>query len=329
MEMLALMGAPKVVADYNSDERSSPLFSVSPVTNVFTNDLNQPGVLFNGPVSMDATGWFQYAFGLTINAGVFSLKDDTYDRSVVGFRIVTKSGYRGEASGTPYLYAFASEKPSTGNSSIGCPIPYTPHLTDDNGQYWEIVIDWKTGTLWIYIDGGFVSKIKWPAPQGIDSAYPIFFRLYADQINMPYANTPVVGHVRDLYMGGLGVGEVFEPLGDLKVEQLLTTSHTLNFNITPTDMNNWGSLATVASTLDTAGTKLFTQSLANPAALKTADYIYAIHQKVTGTGYVEAGSNGAKIAGDIKPRLLPDVRIVKINPADIGNDLTLSFKIDP
>lgn len=329
MEMLALMGTPKIVYDYNSDERSSPLFSVGVVTNNFSNELNQPGALFNGQATMDGSGWFQYAFGLTFSAGAFSLKDDTYDRSVVGFRVVTKTGYKGEASATPYLYVYATEKPGAGNSQIGCPIPYTPHLTDDNGQYFEVVIDWKTGKLWIYIDGGFVTTMKWPAPQGIDNAYPLFFRLYADQINMPFTNSTVSGYVRDLYMGSLGVGEVFEPLGDLKVEQLLTTSHTLNFNITLNEMNNWGPLATVTSTLDTAGTKLYTQNLADPTPLKTADYITAIHQKVTNAGYVEAGSNAAKIAGDIKPRLLPDVRIVKINPADIGNDLTMSFKIDP
>jgi hypothetical protein len=327
MEILALLGMPKVVADDQSEERHSRLFYVSSVTNTINADVNQPGAHFNAQATMDSTGRFQYAFGVTIPAGAFTLNGGTYDRSVLGFRVVTKGGYRGELTTNPFMYIYATVKPGTGNNQIGGPVPYAPHLSGDEGQYFEIVTDWKTGTFWIYIDGAFVTKWAFAAPTGIDNAYPILIRLYADQNNIPYAQGNIVGHVRDLYMGSLGVGEVFEPLGDLKVDQLLTTAHTLFSNNTLTTLNNWG--AAFSTTLDQAGTKLYTQNYADPTPLKTADYVYGQCAQVTGLGYIEVSSNGAKIAGDTKPTLLPTTRVLKINPADVGNDLTVSFKIDP
>lgn len=332
MEILALLGTPTVVADNSSANRGTGMFSVTAVTHSFDTSeaaKNQPGQMFNivsaAPLGTD--GWLNISHQITLLANAPTLNDDTYDRLVFGFRMVSKGGFRGDNGFIPYCQIIATQKPGTGISWYSLPLPLSQFLTGDEGQYFEIVIDFKTGLFEFHIDGFFAGRCRFPATQGLDPGYYVGFRFYQDQVQIPYTAPYITGHYRDVYLGGLAVGEVFEPLGDLVVKNLPTTGGTLNAFLTPAMLNTWaGSASTV---LDQVGTKLYTQTFSDPTPLKTAYAITGICPGVTGLGYIEAGSNGAKIAQDIKVRALPNVRVLKIKPADIGNDLTVSFKIDP
>lgn len=329
MEILALLGTPTVVADTSSATRGSKLFSVTAVTHSLdTTAVNQPGQMFNMLAAPPAgDGWLNVAHQIALLAGAPTLNDDTYDRLVFGFRMVSKGGFRGDNGFVPTCQILAVQKPATGNSAYSLPLPLSQFLTGDEGQYFEILMDLKTGLFEFHIDGFFAGRCKFPAAQGIDPLYYIGFRFYQDQTQIPYTSPLIAGYYRDLYLGGLAVGEVFEPLGDLVVKNLPTTGGTLNAFLTPDMLNTWAGSA--STTLDQVGTKLYTQSFADPAPLKTAYAITGVCPGVTGLGYIEAGSNGAKIAQDIPVRALPAIRILKIKPADVGNDLTISFKIDP
>lgn len=329
MEILALLGTPEVVADNSSSGRGTAMWNVTAVSHTFdTTVTNQPGQRFNMLASPPAgDGWLNIGHQITLLANAPTLNDDTYDRLVFGFRMVSKGGFRGDNGFIQNCQILAVQKPAAGNSGYSVPLPLSQFLTGDEGQYFEIVIELKTGMFEFYIDGFFANRCKFPAPQGLDPGYYIGFRFYQDQTQQPYTSPYITGHYRDLYLGGLAAGEVFEPLGDLVVKQLPTTGGTLNAFLTPALLNTWGGSA--QTVLDQAGTKLYTQTYADPTPLKTAYAIAGICPAVTGAGYIEAGSNGAKIAKDIAVRALPGVRILKIKPADIGNDLTVSFKIDP
>lgn len=335
MEILTLLGMPPVVADSTAEDRAITMFAVNNVTHQFdttATGLNLPGAMFNclsaAPSTVD--GWLQFGHEFDITANSASFMDDTYDRMVIGFRLVNKAGFRGDNGQNPYIYAIAVCKPAAGSSAITTPLPIAPHLTGDEGQYFEIVVDYKTGKLDYYIDGGFLASAKFNAPQGLDPAYYLGFRIYADQTQLPYTAPYVSGYYRDIYLGGLAVGEVFEPLGDLTVTTLPTASTTLNPNLLASgNFEQWGAGVLAQTVLDTAGTKLYTQTYADPTPLKTAFAINGICPSITGTAYIEAGSGGTKIASEKRVRMRPTTRILKIRPEDIGNDLTVSFKIDP
>lgn len=331
MEILALLGTPAVVADNSSSTRGTAMFNVTAVTHTFDSSAagnNQPGQMYNMNAAPGVTdGWLNISHQITLLANAPTLNDDTYDRLVFGFRMVSKGGFRGDNGFVPYCQILAVQKPGAGNSGFSLPLPLSQFLTGDEGQYFEIVIDFKTGLFEFNIDGFFAGRCKFPAVQGLDPGYYVGFRFYQDQVQIPYTIPYITGHYRDVYIGGLAAGEVFEPLGDLVVKNLPTTGGTLNAFLTPALLNTWG--GTASTVLDQAGTKLHTQTFADPTPLKTAYAITGICPGVTGLGYIEAGSNGAKIAQDIKVRGLPNVRVLKIKPADIGNDLTVSFKIDP
>lgn len=332
MEILTLMGTPPIVADVNSAERATTLFSVSAVTHAFSGSLvDQPGQPFNTLASpLASTGWCPFASQLTLSANTPTFKDDTWDRLVMGFRMVNKGGWKGLNGQNPYLQTIAVQKPAGGNSLLTVPAPLAPHLNGDDGQYIEVVIDFKTGTFEFYFDGGYVATTKFPALQGLDpTLYGVGFRIYADQTQIPYAAAPIVGHYRDLYLGGLALGEEFEPLGDLKVSSLPTVSSTLSAGFLSGSADSWGGGWSVSTSLDSASANLRTQTFADPTPLKTAFAISGICPRLTAPGYIEASSNGAKIAGDTPIRGRATTRILQIKPTDIGNDLVISFKIDP
>lgn len=334
MEILTLLGMPPVVNDNGSETRATTMFAIGQVTHQMDTTAtgqNQPGAMFNTAAATPSTdGWLNFGHEFDITANSASFKDDTYDRMVIGFRVVNKGGFRGDNGQNPYIYAIAVCKPAAGNSGIQTPLPVAPHLTGDEGQYFEIVVDYKTGKLDYYIDGGFIASAKFNAPQGLDPAYYLGFRIHADQTQLPYTSPYISGYYRDIYLGGLAVGEVFEPLGDLTVTTLPTASTTLSPSLLGSgNFEKWGGGADFQTVLDTAGTKLYTQTYVDPTPLKTAFAISGICSSISGLGYVEAGSNGTKIAGETKVRLRPTTRILKIKPEDIGNDLTVSFKLDP
>lgn len=333
MEIVLLLGMPKIQETANRNNNFST-FTITPATASDTGGSNYAGAPIDSILAAIAGGQVAPTWRIAFSSGISAASDSA--RVVYGFRVVMTKGFRGDYQMRSYVRPGAMALGTTNYTQSLIAAAITPQLTGPEGQYFELVFDYATGAFELYIDGSYVNKGKMTAgDQPWRRDQPLIFDLYVDQWNNPTVSQEHRGLVKDLYMGKLAPDEVFEPLGTLNVEQLLTQSLSYdNGNtFTPTKIDQWNQSTYV--TLDSTGVAEHTSTFQDPTPLKTAKAVTIMtpYLGIDGVGAVvfEARSGGAKIADQMTfgPDRSPGVSgsFIQIDPSKIGTDLKVAFKI--
>lgn len=334
MEILALIGMPKVVTGSGGLSRltRSSIVLQSDGGSLVTNTTPQPGETIDHTLSAYQSGNISGGFRLTLPTGMLSTVTGKFDRIVIGFRAVFTSTPDLTVYANVPLLEFMSQittnqgVSTVGSTSRGFPIPFNSGLTLPEGQYLEFVIDPATTKTEVYIDG---IKVASHALYG----YPIVSVTYISFSSTRKGNARISGHLRDLYIGRVEKGEVFESVGSLRVQEFPVTSTTSTV-VTPDDINTLTTKMTSSQGIsDTVGgVNEIVQGYGDPTVLKTALAITAISPGVSSTGEVAVKSGAVEFTSDSgvisSGGTYPPVAI-SIDPAKIGSDFKLTFRIKP
>lgn len=332
MEILALLGMPKVQSTPNRNN-SFATFTVGADTGADTTGTMLPGAPFDVLKAVNSAGWSDVTTRLSFLAGVTTLGPVVYDRMAFGWRIVNTKGIVGDNQQCPHFDLLAAPGTSTSYTRAPTPVSQIPQLTVPEGQYFELVVDFRTSDAELYLDGMFLTRWRiFSTPQVVNRNMGLLIDMTIDNYRPNISAIEYRGYVRDIYMAGLGINEVFEPTGGLDITNLDTASITYQGSITPANIDNW--TFSWSQALDSAATAEHRQVMADPTPLKTAVAITAMCPGISPAGlanaYMEARSGGVKIADETKwTAKSGNQRVVRIDPATIGNDLTIAFKVDP
>lgn len=335
MEIVLLFGMPKIV-EAAGRSNNFYTFVITPESIDATGGgTNYPGAPIDSNIPTTVGGQQVVNWRIQFQNGISAAAPNS-TRFVYGWRVVTTKGFRGDTQQRARFMVYAQPLGSTSYTSSEVVAQISPQLTGPEGQYFEFVFDYATGVYELYIDGVYMGKGKMSTADAVwRRDAPVLVNMITDQWTSPYSILEFRGIVKDLYMGKLEPGEVFEPLGTLNVEQLLTQSISYDNGVafTPTKVDQWNQSSYFA--LDTAGAAEATSTFQDPTPLKTAMAITMMAPNISMDGAnaiaFTAQSGGVKIAdrlafGPDRPSTLSGA-FIQIDPSKVGSDLKASFKI--
>lgn len=326
MEILALVGTPKVVATHGAMAKLA-LMSMA-VVGATTPVTDTPGESFGGNGATYNQGKIVASqFGLTMGQGFWTMDDGTRNRFVVGFRVVFKSGFTGTEFTEAILRIGQWAQPAGQYSTVTVQLPFAPYLVGDEGHYIEIIMDARTTKTDVYLDGFKVADFTaWPGSSVYRSAEPSFNLAFTERLLTGTRAT--AGYVKDIYIGHLADGEEFDPIGGgMSVEQFDTLS-TEVAGMTAAAINTWAPTIVTAYSLNDVVKKEYIQTYGDPTPLKSAVAITAMCNSMTTPGFIEVTSDG-EVASTMMTRSDPAIRsrVARIDPSKIGNDFVVKARL--